>query len=100
VTCLSVDAVNGRAWIGGVVTVNNSTDPNQQLAIHQPGQDVWFRVEDNGKHELTPDRSTVLGFFQPPPGIQTSAQYCATMPWPDNNLNTFPFVDGDVKVKP
>ena len=100
VTCLSIDLVNGRAWIGGVVTANSSTDPNQQLPIHQPGQDVWFRVQDNGKHELEPDRSTVLGFFMPPPGIQTSAQYCATQPWPANNANTFPFVDGDAKVKP
>lgn len=96
VTCATVDPVNHRAWIGGVVTVNNSTDPNQQLAVHQPGMDVWFRVVDNGKDSGTPDRSTVLGFVG---AIPSSAAYCAQQAWAAGDANTFPLVSGDLKVK-
>ena len=96
VTCATVDPVNHRAWIGGVVTVNNSTDPNQQLAIHQPGMDVWFRVVDNGKDSGTPDRSTVLGFVGT---IPSSAAYCAQQAWAAGDANTSPLVEGDLKVK-
>ena len=96
VTCVTVDPLNHRAWIGGVVTVNNSTDPNQQLAIHQPGMDVWFRVLDNGKDSGTPDRSTVLGFVG---AIPSSAAYCAAQAWAAGDANTFPLVEGDLKVK-
>lgn len=97
-TCLSVDAENRRAWIGGVVTENRSTDPAQQTAIHQPGQDVWFRVADYGEpgSEIA-DRTTVLGFKG---AIPTSAAYCATMPWAAGDVNTFPLVAGDIRVKP
>ena len=63
VTCVTVDAVHNRAWVGGVVTENNSTDPNFRQAIHEVGRDVWFRVVDNGEGGNTvPDRMTVLGF--------------------------------------
>jgi hypothetical protein len=96
VTCVTVDPVNHRAWIGGVVTVNNSTDPNQQLAIHQPGMDVWFRVVDNGKDSGIPDRTTVLGFVGIVP---SSAAYCAQQAWAAGDVNTFPLAAGDLKVK-
>lgn len=83
VTCLSRDVELGRAWIGGVVTFNNSTnttfatDPRRQI-----GRDVWFRIEDNGNGGSgTLDRSTQLG-FEGSGGIITSAEYCATRPWP------------------
>src|SRR5688572_17967324 len=42
VTCLSVDTVNHRAWIGGVVTKVESDDVGARL----DGEDVWFRVVD------------------------------------------------------
>lgn len=97
-TCLSVDPVNRRAWIGGVVTENRSTDPAQQTPIHQPGQDVWFRVADYGEPGSgIADRTTVLGFKG---AIESSAAYCATMPWLDGDVNTFPLVAGDIRVKP
>src|SRR5678815_4518925 len=49
VTCVSIDPnFPGRAGIGGIVTVNNSTDPNFLTANHEVGDDVWFRVEDSG----------------------------------------------------
>ena len=83
VTCLSRDVDLGRAWIGGVVTFNNSTnatfatDPRRQV-----GRDVWFRIEDNGNGSSgVLDRSTQLG-FEGSAGIITSAEYCATRPWP------------------
>ena len=94
VTCLSIDAANNRAWIGGVVTANNSTDPNQQLEIHQPGRDVWFRVVDGGKDGI--DRTTILGFQG---AIVSSLQYCTDRPWTAGDVNTFPVVAGDIKVK-
>ena len=49
VTCVTIDPnFPGRARIGGVVTVNNSTDPAFLTANHEVGDDVWFRVEDSG----------------------------------------------------
>lgn len=101
VTCVTVDAVNHRAWVGGVVTANNSTDPNFQTAIHQVGRDVWFRVVDNGEgaHATAADRTTVLGFTGAA-GFTTSAQYCAGQPWAAGDANTFPLVDGNIQVRP
>jgi len=101
-TCLAVDPVNHRAWIGGVVTQNNSTHPSFLTAIHEVGDDVWFRVVDYGQggNATQPDRSTVLGFEQPPPGIVTSEQYCTDRPWPADDVRTFPLSAGKIQVKP
>jgi len=101
VTCVTVDAVNHRAWVGGVVTENNSTDPNFQTAIHQVGRDVWFRVVDNGEgaNATAADRTTVFGFTGAA-GFQTSAAYCAGKPWLAADANTFPLVDGNIQVRP
>src|ERR1051326_1279459 len=83
VTCLSVDTTDGRAWIGGVITENRSESPDFQQAIHQPGQDIWFRVLDSGEgHNAEADRTTFVG-FKGGGGIDTSAQYCAARIWPD-----------------
>ena len=41
VTCFAVDAVNHRAWIGGVLTQSNDPDP-----VALAGKDAWFRVLD------------------------------------------------------
>ena len=40
VTCVSVDPVNDRAWIGGVITRNNSTDPSFLAPRNQVGRDI------------------------------------------------------------
>src|SRR5688572_13404237 len=40
VTCLAIDEVNDRAWIGGVVQNNRSTDPAFDTPIHRPGHDI------------------------------------------------------------
>ena len=100
VTCLSVDEVNHRAWIGGVVTKNKSTDPDYAAPIYQPGKDVWFRVVDysSGSPDVA-DRSTFLG-FEGAAGFLTSAAYCAGRPWPDADARTWPVTSGKITVKP
>lgn len=96
VTCLAVDPANQRAWIGGVVTTNNSTHPNFTTAIHQVGRDVWFRVHDNGEGGGAVDRSTFLG-FEGAAGIITSAEYCQARIWPNDGS---PFLTGNLQIRP
>lgn len=101
VTCMSVDAANGRAWIGGVITKNNSTNPATMTAIHQVGEDVWFRVLDDGEGNGAVDRTTVFG-FKGGLGIDTSAEYCALMLWNpanDGTAGTWPVVSGNIQVR-
>lgn len=98
VTCLSVDAVNHRAWIGGVITRNQTTDPDLQTGIHQPGKDVWFRVVDYGEGSGAVDRTTFYG-FQGGGGIQTSAEYCAASIWPADDARTWPVLQGNISVR-
>src|SRR5258708_32518535 len=61
VTCLAVDKVDGRAWIGGVILANLSTSPDFTGGVHEPGHDIWFRVLD-GDSAGAGDRSTFVGF--------------------------------------
>lgn len=99
VTCLAVDPDRRRAWIGGVITRNNSTDPFYQQAIYQPGHDAWFRVVDYGEGNDAPaDRSTFIG-FENTPGIPTSEAYCALRPWPVNDARTWPQTAGNIQVR-
>ena len=95
VTCLSVDPVNHRAWIGGKITENRSTDPDLLTDIHQEGHDIWFRVLD----DPSGDRFTFVG-FEGSAGFQTSADYCAGRPWPAANARTWPVINGDITVRP
>lgn len=94
VTCLTVDIANGRAWVGGVIVSNGSTSPNFQTAVHQPGHDIWFRVVDN--KGVTDDRSTFLGFEGV---IPSSAEYCATQPWPPGDARTWAVTSGHITVR-
>jgi hypothetical protein len=98
VTCLARDAELGRAWIGGVITENNSTNENFATnPVRQVGRDVWFRVEDNGNGGSgTLDRSTQLG-FEGSGGITTSEEYCATRPWPAAPAH--PVTTGNISVR-
>ena len=95
VTCLAVDPVNHRAWVGGKIKENRSTDPDLLTAIHEKGDDIWFRVLDEG----SADRSTFVG-FEGAAGFRTSADYCAGRPWPDGNARTWPVVAGGITVQP
>jgi hypothetical protein len=99
VTCLSVDPANARAWIGGVVTRNRSTHPDFQGEIFAVGRDVWFRVLDDGEGGGAVDRTTFLG-FEGGGGIITSAEYCETRIWPDDNARTHPVTGGNIQVRP
>jgi hypothetical protein len=101
VTCFSVDSATGRAWIGGVVTENNSTHPQFTTPRTQPGRDIWFRVLDGGEgaNAAEPDRSTISG-FEGDRGIITSADYCAAKLWLDGNANTHPVTQGNIQVRP
>lgn len=95
VTCLSIDPVNHRAWIGGKVKANRSTDPDLMTKIHRPGHDIWFRVLD----DAAGDRSTFVG-FEGAAGFSTSADYCAGQPWPADNARTWPVVQGGLTLQP
>lgn len=96
VTCLAVDAANGRAWLGGVLTRVESTHPD---VIELPGDDAWFRVLDTGPTSAgEPDRSTFMGFKNEI--IETSEQYCALRIWPDGNARTHPVTQGNITVSP
>jgi hypothetical protein len=95
VTCVTFDADEGRAWVGGIVLRNNSEHPDFMTEINEPGRDVWFRVLDTGHGAADPDRATFLG-FEGGAGIITSAEYCDTQPWPDNNERTNPVTDGRI----
>jgi hypothetical protein len=100
VTCVSVDGVNGRAWVGGVITDNRSEAEDFQTARHQPGRDIWFRVLDSGEAgSAEPDRTTFLG-FEGDAGFDTSVAYCAGQPWPDNNERTNAVTQGNIQVRP
>ncbi len=101
VTCLAVDSENGRAWVGAVVTENNSEHPSFTTEIHQPGRDVWFRVLDTGPGSEEPDRSTFMG-FEGAGGIITSEEYCDAQIWPNDppNDRTNPVTSGNILVRP
>jgi len=95
VTCLAVDRDLGRAWIGGVITANRSTDPDYTDALHQPGHDIWFRVLDSGQPGQ--DRRTFDGFEGGT--IPSSAAYCQLRPWPADNARTWPVTQGNIMVQ-
>lgn len=88
VTCVTFDAAEGHAWIGGVLTRIISDDPAPGVA---PGDDAWFRVLDSPEG----DRSTAMGFVG---DIPSSEAYCADQPWPDNNARTHPVTEGQIRV--
>jgi len=99
VTCVTFDSENNRAWIGGVVTRNDSTHPSFLEERHEVGRDIWFRVVDYGEGSDAPaDRSTFVG-FEGDAGLITSADYCAGQPWPDEDARTWPFTMGNIQVR-
>ena len=98
-TCMSIDADEGRAWIGGIVTRNRSVrEPFASGEIYQPGRDIWFRVLDLGDDSDDVDRTTFVG-FEGGAGIITSKEYCDTRPWPDDNARTNPVIEGEIEVE-
>jgi len=96
VTCLAVDPVDGRAWVGGKIDANLSTSPDFIGGVFEPGHDIWFRVLDNDSGDGQPNRSTFMGFEG---AIPSSAAYCALRPWAANNARTWPVTKGNIVVK-
>lgn len=99
VTCMTSDLANGRAWIGGIVTENNSEHPFFTQEIHEPGSDIWFRVVDYGEgaDAVRVDRTTFVG-FEGGGGIETTPEYCEIQPWPDADARTGPLNHGNIQV--
>jgi hypothetical protein len=100
VTCVTSDPnFPGRARVGGIVTANNSTSPGSLTTDHEVGDDVWFRVQDNGNDGSVVDRTTVLGFA--PVLVTTSAEYCA-LTFADGPFwslgSLFPVAEGTIRV--
>ena len=98
VTCVSFDPVEHRAWIGGVITRNNSTDPSFQAARNQVGRDIWFRVVDYGEGADAPDDRTTFVGFEGDAGIITSAEYCLAQLWAEGDARTWPVTEGNIQV--
>jgi hypothetical protein len=104
VTCMMADPVTGRAWIGGVITANESQHPAFTAAIHQVGRPTWFRVADygTGPNADKPDRVTRI-FFTGSGGFQSAEVFCASGFWPIADgveRITSPLLVGNVQVKP
>ncbi len=103
VSCLAVDTEEGRAWVGGIVTSNNSDHPDFILERNQPGKDIWFRVLDTGPGSPDVDRTTFLG-FEGDGDIITSDEYCQEQIWPgppddEPNARTNPMLEGRITVR-
>ena len=98
VTCVSFDTANDRAWIGGVITRNNSTEPSFMAARNEVGRDIWFRVVDYGEGSNAPDDRTTFVGFEGDAGFITSAAYCAGQPWPEGDARTWPVTKGNIQV--
>ena len=100
VTCVTFDAAEHRAWIGGVVLANRSVHPSYTTPRTQVGQDIWFRVVDYGEGSSYPDDRTTFVGFAGDRDIPTSAEYCAQQPWFDPDVGTWPVVEGNLQVRP
>ncbi len=100
-TCMAVDPANHRAWVGGVIARNRSTDPDyQDTSLFSPGKDIWFRAVDYRTGQTpssTPDRSTIFGFIGSA-GFQTSAAYCAGRPWAAGDARTHAVLNGSIRI--
>lgn len=92
VSCATLDSDSGRAWIGGQVTRNDSTNPRY---AGPAGADVWFRVLDRNLAKKEPMIS--LPVFREK-DIATAAVYCQTTPWSDTGLLTV--ADGALAIFP
>ena len=100
VTCVTFDAENHRAWVGGVITQNNSTHPFWMQDINDVGRDIWFRSVDYGEGENAGqvDRTTFVG-FEGNAGIPTSEEYCDAQIWPEGDARTNPVTQGNISVR-
>ncbi len=100
VTCFITDPATRRAWVGGVITKNDSEHPNWMGEIHQAGRDSWFRVVDYGEGSAAsqPDRSSIM-FFEGTAGFQTARDFCESGFWLPDDVFTSPLLHGNIQVR-
>jgi hypothetical protein len=92
VTCLAVDPVNHRAWIGGVIT------RTPRPPTFSPRSSSRGTTSGSACSRGTAPTTTFTG--RGSGGIPTSAAYCAARIWPADNARTWPVVSGNINVRP
>lgn len=99
VICVTFDPENHRAWVGGVITQNNSTHELFTRDVNDVGRDIWFRAVDygEGSNASQVDRTTFVG-FEGNAGIITSEEYCDLQIWPEGDERTNPVTQGNISV--
>jgi hypothetical protein len=101
VTCMTTDPANpNRAWIGGVITKNESEHPLYTGPTSQVGRDSWFRVVDYGKggKASQPDRATFV-FVEPTGGFTSARAFCDSRLWFPEDRLTNPVLQGNIRVR-
>ena len=101
ITCMTTDPANpGRAWMGGVITKNESQHPAFVGETKEVGDDAWFRVVDYGEggNALQPDRTTSI-FFEPTGNFHSGREFCDGQLWFANDRVTNPLLNGNIQVK-
>lgn len=100
ITCMTVDPENpGRAWMGGVITKNESEHPLYTGPTSQVGRDSWFRVVDYGEgaDASQPDRASLV-FVEPTGGFTSARDFCAARLWFPEDRITNPLLSGNIQV--
>ena len=100
ITCMTVDPENpGRAWMGGVITKNESEHPFYTGPTSQVGRDSWFRVVDYGEgaNASQPDRAS-LAFVEPTGGFTSARDFCDARLWFPEDRITNPLLSGNIQV--
>src|SRR5688572_15454 len=100
ITCMTVDPENpGRAWMGGVITKNESEHPLYTGPTSQVGRDSWFRVVDYGEGASAsqPDRASFV-FVEPTGGFASAQDFCDSKLWFPGDRITNPLLSGNIQV--
>lgn len=80
IICVSLDNEAGRAWIGGRITRNDSTDPR---FAGEPGNEAWMRAADRNADKKQP---LVSGPLTAGDKIENASDYCNEKPWSEEGL--------------
>jgi hypothetical protein len=101
ITCMTVDPENpGRAWIGGVITKNESEHPLYTGPTSEVGRESWFRVVDYGEgaNASQPDRASFI-FVEPTGGFTSARAFCDARLWFPEDRLTNPMLTGNIQVR-
>lgn len=101
ITCLTTDPANpNRAWLGGVITKNESEHPLYTGPTSLPGRESWFRVVDYGEgaNASLPDRLT-FAFVEPTGGFTSARAFCDSRLWFPEDRITNPLLNGNIEVR-